>query len=267
MTSGYYNLYLDECKMHKDKIYGIIGVAIEQSNLSTVRRQMGDIKINVWPDLDERDAKNIVFHATEIHRVNKRKMGLDKLRPNYQSFRSNNKCAMAFNGISDIVSDNDLTIFGCTVNMNSIANQYKTSIDNYTADSICLNNVINNFSCFLKWHNAKGCIIFESRASNQDNKNDSKLKKQFYKIMTHGTAIYKPIELQGVIDSISFIKKQENDAGLQIADMIAQPFLYNSSKKRQRRPNIYSKIRPYRYSGRKTKGEMGSNVFGVIHIE
>lgn len=269
MSSGYYNLYLDEC-LHiddttKEKVYGIVGIIVDRSELTNVRHELGDLKIRIWEnELRTAEAKNVVLHAAEIYRSN-RKGKVKNI--NYSIFRSNSKLREVFNGVTDIIEKNNLAIIGCVANLTTLSSRYKMKTDNYIGDSICMNKIINNFACFLKCHNAKGSIIFESRATSTHHGADSKLKKQFYKIMAHGTTIYKPIELQDVIESISFVKKQENEAGLQISDFIIQPFIFNFCGIKQKKPNIYQRIRKQRYSGGKELGGTESGIFGVTYVK
>ena len=73
---------------------------------------------------------------------------------------------------------------------------------------MCLTEIINNYNCFLKWHNATGSIIYESRASKTGNHADNKLKT-IYKILAHGTTIYRGLDLQSNISGIEFIKARK----------------------------------------------------------
>lgn len=266
LTSGYYDLYLDECvySYGTENVYAIIGIAIERSTLTDVRKKLGELKIDLWETMPTSDAKNIVLHAAEIYHANSKKKFSN---PNYQIFAQNVKVRDVFNGIKDIIVDSELTIIGSVVNINSLKNKYKMRVNHYHADSICLKSILNNYACFLKCHNAKGSIVFESRSSSSSDFGDAILKKLYYKTMTHGTNLYTPFDLQSVIDNIDFVKKQENEAGLQIVDCIAQSFIYNSISKKQKKPNIYKDIRKRRYSGGKTVGETDSNIFGVTYIK
>ncbi|EGO9262600.1 DUF3800 domain-containing protein [Enterococcus faecalis] len=268
IKGGKYSLYLDECifidKNTREKIYGICGVAVHESELYNMRKNLGELKISLWGDkIKYVNAKNVVLHSTEIRRARSSDI------PEYQIFNKKANVRKAFNGIGNIIECRKLVILGAVTNLTDLEETYKVfkGSSNYTGDFICMTEIINNYNCFLKWHNATGNIIFESRASKTGNHADNKLKKQFYKIIAHGTKIYRGLDLQSNITGIEFIKKQENDAGLQIADFTVQPFLMNFCGENQTKPSIYSTLKKHRYSGLETFGENNSKIFGVKYIK
>lgn len=268
IKGGNYSLYLDECiftdKNTREKIYGICGVAVHESELYNMRKNLGELKISLWGDkIKYVNAKNVVLHSTEIRRARSSDI------PEYQIFNKKANIRKAFNGIGNIIECRKLVIFGAVINLTDLEETYKVfkGSSNYTGDFICMTEIIDNYNCFLKWHNATGNIIFESRASKSGNHADNKLKKQFYKIIAHGTKIYRGLDLQSNITGIDFIKKQENDAGLQIADFTVQPFLMNFCGENQTKPSIYSTLKKHRYSGLETFGEKNSKIFGVKYIK
>ena len=268
IKGGKYSLYLDECiftdKNTREKIYGICGVAVHESELYNMRKNLGELKISLWGDkIKYVNAKNVVLHSTEIRRARSSDI------PEYQIFNTKANIRKAFNGIGNIIECRKLVIFGAVINLTDLEETYKVfkGSSNYTGDFICMTEIIDNYNCFLKWHNATGNIIFESRASKSGNHADNKLKKQFYKIIAHGTKIYRGLDLQSNITGIDFIKKQENDAGLQIADFTVQPFLMNFCGENQTKPSIYSTLKKHRYSGLETFGEKNSKIFGVKYIK
>lgn len=268
IKGGKYSLYLDECiftdKNTREKIYGICGVAVHESELYNMRKNLGELKISLLGDkIKYVNAKNVVLHSTEIRRARSSDI------PEYQIFNKKANIRKAFNGIGNIIECRKLVIFGAVINLTDLEETYKVfkGSSNYTGDFICMTEIIDNYNCFLKWHNATGNIIFESRASKSGNHADNKLKKQFYKIIAHGTKIYRGLDLQSNITGIDFIKKQENDAGLQIADFTVQPFLMNFCGENQTKPSIYSTLKKHRYSGLETFGEKNSKIFGVKYIK
>lgn len=79
--------------------------------------------------------------------------------------------------------------------------------------------------------------------------------------------MYKALEIQDVISDIRFVKKQENNAGLQIADFVPTHFMINFSGNSQHKINLYKTLKKHRYSGFKTKGLQYSSKFGVTYIK
>ncbi|MBM7180606.1 DUF3800 domain-containing protein [Streptococcus suis] len=262
MSGGFYHLYLDESKYSKDGsvVYGIAGVAIEEGALRAVRTTLGGLKKHLWSSMSPSQAKSIVLHASDIRGAN------IKYETHYDIFRKKENIRKVFSGVADIILKNDLTVFGAIVDLTKLKNEYLAEHSYYTGDRICLTEVVNNFVCFLKWNKAKGRIIFESRSDRNGNKADRKLKKQFYKIYSQGTDIYSALELQECLLGFKFIKKQENEAGLQIADFVPTPFMINFSNQSQPTINIWKTLKKHRYSGGKTKGNIQSSKFGVKYI-
>lgn len=266
MGNGKFHLYLDECS-YKDKdrndIYGICGVIVEDSTLTNVRTSLGELKKEIWKDrMPYREAKNIILHATEIRQA---KNGSVK-REHYEIFAIRKKVKLAFEGVAMIIENHNLPILGCVANHGNTSLKYNIKMNNYRSDALCMNYIMDNYACFLKAHNGEGDIIFESRYDHKDSVADKKLKKQFFKRMVYGTIHYQGIELQECISNISFRKKQENEAGLQLADFVVQPFLINYSKGEQVKPSIFKTIRKNRYSGYKELGGIDSNIHGVVYL-
>ncbi|MBO0423870.1 DUF3800 domain-containing protein [Enterococcus plantarum] len=268
IKGGKYLLYLDECiftdKNTRNKIYGIAGVAVHESQLYSMRKSLGDLKVKLWgTERKYGAAKNIILHSSEI-----RKAVVTNI-PEYDIFKKKENIRKVFTGIDSIIEAQKLVVFGTVVDLNLLELKYKVAkgSSNYRGDSICLTEIINNYACFLKWHNATGHIVFESRASKSGAIADDKFRKQFYKIMTHGTTIYKGLDLQNTIIGMEFIKKQENEAGLQIADFTVQPFLMNFCGEKQTKPSIYRTLKKHRYSGAESFGEKDSKIFGVKYIK
>lgn len=259
----FYNLYLDETKYNKDGkfMYGIAGMAVPFNKVRNMGRMLGKLKKEIWSDLSYTETKNIILHMSDIRSAN------IKFDSNYSVFSARSMKRKVFEGIGDILVENDCVVFGTMVNLTSLEQKYCSKSTYYIGDSICMMNIINNFVCFLKHQNAKGNIIFESRADHNGNRSDLLLQKQFYKIITHGTNIYKPIEIQKVITNIKFKSKKENDAGLQIADFIPSHFMINFCGNSQAKINIYDKLKKLRYSGGLTQGGIYSKDFSVCYIE
>lgn len=261
---GFYNLYLDETKYNKDGqiMYGIAGMAILDNKVRNMGSMLGRLKSDLWSStLSYPEAKNIVLHMSDIRSANTR------FNPYYNVFNARSNKRKIFEGIENILASNNCFVFGAMVNLSSLSEKYNFTPSYYRGDGICLTHIINNFVCFLKHHRARGRIIFESRADHINNNSDLALQKQFYKILTHGTLIYKAVDIQQAITDMQFKRKVENDAGLQIADFIPSHFMINFCGNSQAKINIYKTLKKLRYSGKTSQGEKDSKLFGVCYIE
>ncbi|MBK5077101.1 DUF3800 domain-containing protein [Lactococcus lactis] len=261
MDKERYSLFLDETRNSEKKTSGIAGIAIKNDNISFMNGMLNELKVALWPDLAQEDAENIILHVTDIVRSNIR------FNKEYRIFRAKSNKEQLYDGLSEILDKNDMTVFGSMINLQSLGHKYKKTFDNYIADEMCMEEILNNYACFLKYHSATGKIIFESRSNGDNDKSDRIFRKQFYKIITHGTKMYKAIELQEVIDGIEFIKKRDNNAGLQLADFVPYHFMRNFCGSSQQKENMFKTLKKKRYSGGVTKGEQLSSIFGMNFIK
>ncbi|WP_461243379.1 DUF3800 domain-containing protein [Secundilactobacillus muriivasis] len=267
----FYSLYLDESKFFdktkQQMSYCIAGVVISNTQIHTVRKRMGILKTTIWATNDGYTipkAKSIILHEAEIRSDNTK---IVRKRPEYQAFHQNRRNKrLAIQEIGNIIHDERLTVLGAIENETSISMNYSVERDSYSAYYLCLKCIIENFCIFLKQHNGHGNIIFESRKNQSSDLQDQRTRKMFNKILANGTMIYSALELQKSLYTIKFIQKQENDAGLQIADFIPRPLLLNYTNTPQSKPSIYQTIRKARYTGIASKGQYASK-FGVCIFE
>lgn len=152
----FYNLYLDETKYNKDGkfMYGIAGMAVPFNKVRNMGRMLGKLKKEIWSDLSYTETKKIILHMSDIRSAN------IKFDSNYLVFSARSMKRKVFEGIGDILVENDCVVFGTMVNLTSLEQKYCSKSTYYIGDSICMMNIINNFVCFLKHQNAKGNIIF-----------------------------------------------------------------------------------------------------------
>lgn len=106
--------------------------------------------------------------------------------------------------------------------------------------------------------------MLESRKTNTD-KLDQRIRKQFYKIISHGTLRYSAVILQDTIKGISFIAKEENNNLLQLADFVPRPLALNYVNIKQSKPSIYQIIRKKRYWANNSPQD--SKKYGVVVID
>jgi len=245
-----YNLYLDESKIsiNSKSGYSVAGVIIEEGpQLYNVRKELGRVKSKIWSSkLGYGRSKQIVFHEAEIR---SHREGTLKRRPEYVDFKKAENIRLAVNGIGNIVGKFNLPVLGVLEDQTAIAEAYKTKRDSHASYYLALEQIIENYCYFLKNHNSVGKIICESRRNQNSGVLDQRVRKMYMKILVHGTLRYSASDLQDCLKDIVFIQKQENDAGLQIADFIPRPFLVNYFKISQTKPSIYQILRKARYDG------------------
>ena len=258
-----YNLYLDESKMSGNNIggYSVAGVIIEEgTQLYNVRKELGRVKSEIWSSkFGYGKSKQIVFHEAEIR--SHRGATLAR-KPEYSAFRKAKNVRTAVNGIGNIVKKFNLPILGVVEDQKAIEEAYKTKRDSHTSYYLALEQIIENYCYFLKNKHSVGRIICESRRNKDGSVLDQRVRKMYMKILVHGTLRYSASDLQDCLKDIIFIQKQENEAGLQIADFIPRPFLINYFKIEQTKPSIYQILRKARYDGG-IGAKYGASKFGI----
>lgn len=248
----FYHLYLDETKIVDQTkglfLYSLAGVAIKDSNLTSIRTDMARLKYLIW---DKNDGvliqpKDRIFHEAEIRSRNKSAL---IHYPYYSIFNIRKNVRNAIEGVGDIIERNDISVLGAVSDLGSIRENYFSSQNSYTGYYSCLKVIIENYVNFLFVNKAKGEIIFESRKDKDGDVLDSRTRKQVYKILSSGTMRYSATELQQHITGVKFKSKKANDVGLQIADFIPRPLILHHAGIKQSKPSIYQKIRSKRYGG------------------
>lgn len=247
-----YTLYLDESKMRignkGEDAYCVAGIIIQSVQMQQIRKRLKQLKQEIWeaPDDFVPAPPFRSIHQAEVR--NPSSKNIDR-HPYMQVFRSRSNQNKAITGIGRIIKDFELPVLGAIVNEKRLQDDYGAHQDSYTAYYTSLRVIVEDFSHFLVNHQSHGKIVLESRANSKGDLSDQRVRKTFYKIMSHGTIRYSAIELQRLIYGIGFSPKTQNDAGIQIADYIPRAFLYHYCEMVQPKPSIYQIIRRQRYDG------------------
>lgn len=254
-----YTLYLDEAKMvSKGKkhhnVYGIAGVIVNDKQINEMNNQIVRLKQQIFGESD------VILHATDLKHVNKK--DVLKKNPNYKILTKREYVRQIFEGIGQVI-DNYCDVMGAIVDMTSLKTNYRIQESSYTSYYIGMKTLMENYTKFLYDAKTTGKIVLESRRTNTKVL-DQRTRKQYYKIMNHGTYRYSALQLQEKITGITFIPKHENNNLLQIADFIPSPLLTNYLDIKQSKPNIYQKIRKNRYYGK--NDPIDSKKYGVVII-
>ena len=214
-----YRLYIDESgtasfknMAGNNKYLTLSGIIIKSTDVNEINYNLNELKLNYFNyDIDQ---KNIILHREDIY--NKRK-GFESLSDEFVK-----EC---FNrDLINFLESQNYVIIGVTINKEARVKKYKTPHDPYTT---ALETLIKRYVLFLEEHNAKGDILLESR-----NKDDNKVLEKIYTdIYCNGTkrnrqeVDMEPVRFQTRLTSksLKFKNKSENLAGLQIADLLANP--------------------------------------------
>lgn len=122
-----------------------------------------------------------------------------------------------FKGLNDVIKNTDFILVACIIDKKKHKKKYGIlALDPYI---FSLEIVIERFVMYLKEKDEKGVIIAESRGQQLDNE----LELSFLNFKIRGTRFLRPKEIVEKIDSFIIKKKEENIAGLQLADTLVTP--------------------------------------------
>lgn len=259
-----YTLYLDETKLwnknhDQPNVYGIAGVVISEEKKLEINNKLTDFKKGLFKNPE------VILHETDIRQAGKNNKKIINEIPEYSLLTRRKNMKLVFNQIGDIIN-NYCYVLGTIIDVTSLNKNYRIKESTYTSYYLGMKTIMENYTKFLYDHNATGNIILESRKTTNNQKLDSRIRKQYYKIMCHGTYRYSALYLQNKLTGISFVEKMSNDNLLQIADFIPRPLLLHYVKVGQKKsnPSIYQKIRCKRYDGGAVYN--GAGKYGVVLI-
>jgi hypothetical protein len=249
-----YHLYLDESETHtdgKERIFCLAGIIVEENNfVNVIEPGLNDLKKVIWHDLP--NPTSYILHEKDVRSAQKNKMR--NINPEFYRFRKGSYSRNLYNGIGDLINSSSCKIVGSAIHMDNLDMHFKKTIvsHNYL---IAFQIILENFSHFLESVNGVGSVFYESR----DDKANSIVRMQFNQIKAMGSMYVNPYAMQKHIREIEFPGKTENNAGLQVADFVPNPFARLSLGKAQHKFNLYPTLRTARYDGGIFKGDR----FGV----
>ena len=213
-----YTLYLDESETNKTNTlhaYAIGGVIIEDSyHDSYIKPQLDIIKQKIWSD--NPNYSNIILHEKEVKDATEHRIDKKNIKSEYLRFYNNiNNAGNLYKELSILLRSSDITTLGCVVVEERLHTNFPSNLTN-NYSSICMQMIIENFCHFLFQNNAVGNICYESRELTQN----IEMSQHFHQIKAIGTMYVNSKSIQKYIRSIDFPSKQENIAGLQLADFI-----------------------------------------------
>jgi hypothetical protein len=153
--------------------------------------------------------EQVIFHAKEIMQ---RRGAFHILR--------NVETATRFDaGIIDLIANAEYTVINVVIDKKNHIENYGTAA--WHPYHYCLANMLTRYCFFLKKRKAKGDVLAESRGKTED----FELKKIYSAIYEKGTRFQSNVFFQQYLTSkeIKIKPKEKNVAGLQLADILANP--------------------------------------------
>jgi Protein of unknown function (DUF3800) len=196
-------------------------------------------KKEIIPEVNNLKQKFFNSTAVILHEVEIRKAA--KGTP-FEIFQDDQKRNEFWDNIKEIFKKYNIYILSASIHEKRLKNLYPTMRDKY---SICLQVILENYVNFLERHDGVGNVVIESRNQTQN----EQLQGHFHGLKVTGTLFYEPLELQKRLGTISFPLKEDNNVGLQLADMIPNPLNRHLSKAKQKIPGLMDIIHSKAYDG------------------
>ncbi|WIR73199.1 DUF3800 domain-containing protein [Lactiplantibacillus plantarum] len=222
-----YTLYLDESLVDND-FFALAGIVIKNDQVDSIDHEVKDLKVTLWPSLRMHTAKSIVLHQMPanqfLHGSTQRREKLaERFGKEYEIFSNRTNYNALINGVGNIIEKNSLPIIGAAVDEKKVKNlnNLNRPIDSY---KIATQIVVENYVNFLVKHEGRGNVIFESRATGDDDKINLAVQSTFYMVKARGTLLFPEYLVQKHLNNVLFRKKTNNDPGLQIADFVPNNF-------------------------------------------
>lgn len=237
-----YILFLDESNVTKYNPYLLLGGII-------ISRK--EYKTNLIPNI--LNCKTIlgnpyiIFHYTDI---------IKKQNDFSCMCGDQNMCHNFWNFLQTGLENVNFNILSSYINVKEYNKEFPKNLcrDSY---ELLFSTIINNYIHFLYKNNSRGSIIFESREETQNRK----IQQYYFHILKHGTNIYQSNTIESHITTTSFLVKEDNCIGLQIADLVAYNCLKHINKGKVKH-NIWNIIEPKLYDGYKND----INTYGIVKL-
>lgn len=232
-------LFLDESGDHnlividpQHPIFVLGGVVVEQNYA------VGELtdKVNAFKK-DLFGTTDIVLHTADFTRQ----------KNGFEQMKDRGFCVNFYHKLNQLIESLDITILACAIKKEEHFDKYRiAAVDPY---HLSLNILVERFCFMVGAKGPKGKIIAEAR----DAILDRQLELAWLNSKISGTQYLKAVDINARIEMLSLKTKQDNIAGLEIADIIITP-IARAVLKRTSKININI-----------IKSKMRKNHLGVIN--
>ncbi len=208
-----FRLYIDESGDHTysklddkgHRYLGLLGVWFRSDYDAVFREGLERLKSSIFP---KHAVAPVVLHRTDI--IAKRHAFGILADPDKQK---------AFDdGILALITEHRFRVMAVVIDKKLHRFRYSNPAHPY---HYCVEALLERYTRWLNDHECVGDVMAESRGRNEDNN----LREAYASFYTHGCTYAPPPLIQSVLTSkeIKIRRKSENIAGLQLADVLAQP--------------------------------------------
>lgn len=254
-----YTLYIDESQTHnnsgKQPYFCMAGAIVNDKEYGIVENEINKLKKTIWNDCG--NPEQIILHQKNIIDAGKGKLDISKY-PEYERFKSKGFRKKFYSEFAKVFDCGKISIVGGSIDVEYMEKcydmekprmqgepvRYRNQTNKYL---ITLQLLLENYCHFLVLHNGKGRIVYES-ISEIDNE---RICSKFYQIKLMGSMYITKEAMYDHLLGINFIRKDENNAGLQVADFIPYAFAREHAGFNQldKDEGLIRKMKYYRYGG------------------
>lgn len=233
-----YVLYLDESHIRGD--YSCVGgVIVKESEVALISADLDKLKQALWAS--DPHPEQYILHEKEISEA--KKYG-SVSQPCYNIFRSNRNYNKLYAGLAKIMKRYNISTLGTCVDISSLKNKYPGEVNSNL--TIALQMLLENYCHFLTTSNAYGDVCYESLQE----PGNTPLRQRFYELQALGTMYYTSHTFQTHIGDIKFCDKNENIAGLQLADFIPNTYARFVAEKKPKHDDFKKAVIKKAYDGK-----------------
>ena len=260
-----YTLYLDESETHKfnpaarssEKFhFCMAGVIVAEDQIPDLENSVRQLKRAIWGSLP--NPESIILHQMRILEAEKGRLDTNKY-PEYAKFSKRAERKLFYDELKKIFIHNDITIIGSSISEGDLKDFYwiagKNKQDQYL---VAMQLLLENYCHFLCTKDGTGNIIYEFR----ELIGNEKLRDRYYHMKLMGSMYMTRAAAEARLLGLDFADKNDNIAGLQLADFVPNSFARDHAGIKQDKPNIFGTLKYYLYDG-----EIGQpDRFGVKYM-
>ena len=242
-----YTLYMDESETFNSagyRYFVMSGVIIPTMGCQLIEQKLDQLKYVVWNG--DPNCTQYILHEKDVSfaSAKKNRRQLNKIPAYNRIFVSGAKQRLLYNELSKLFKQSKLQTIGVCLNKTSLHKSYgeKHMNDQLT---IAAQFLIERYCQFLIQNAATGDICYEAMQQNQN----LQIQQRLYELKALGTMYYSPETVQYRIREISFVAKQQNVAGLQLADFVPNTLGRYVAGKQPKNQSFAKNIRQTLYKG------------------
>ena len=258
-----YTLYMDESETYNssEQFFVMSGIIIDDNDYSKIKDSLNNLKKVVWDNAP--GCQNYILHEKEVSFANNRlnRSKLSQLEPYNRIFTSNAKVVLLYNELSKIIRSNNLNIIGVCLPKKKQYSEFGGQQYLNNQFTVCIQLLMEHYCQFLITRKSRGHICYEAMQPIQN----AVIQQRIYELMALGTMHYTPNTIQNHVESIEFVRKSENYAGLQLADFVPNTLGRYVAGKQAKNLDFSRNIRRKLYDGGIADGkdQFGLKILGI----